>query len=84
MPEIGKDYHWVTDINSEIPIKITPFGPGSERPMTVSSLFINQVKSGGTRNSMLIVRGGKKLIWTWDQYFSETMSFAKSLAKMKV
>lgn len=81
-PDNGKGLHWVTDVNSEIPIKLKQSGPGSEKPQTVSSMFINQVKSSGSRNSLFVERGGKILTWSWDQYYAETMKFAKALAKL--
>lgn len=33
---------------------------------------------------MFVERGGKVLVWTWDQYQAEALSFAKSLAKLNV
>lgn len=35
-PVNGKGLHWVTDVNAEIPVKIRPSGPGSEKPITIS------------------------------------------------
>ncbi len=40
-PVNGKGLHWVTDVHSEIPIKVKQSGPGSEKPQTVSEMFIN-------------------------------------------
>ena len=31
----GKGLHWTTDVHSELPVKVRPSGPGSERPITV-------------------------------------------------
>lgn len=28
----GRGFHWVTTVHEEIPVKLTPSGPGSERP----------------------------------------------------
>ena len=40
-PADGKGLHWVTDVNSEIPIKLRQSGPGSEKPTTICELFLN-------------------------------------------
>ena len=32
----GKGLHWVTDVESELPVKVKASGVGSERPMTVT------------------------------------------------
>lgn len=34
-PVNGKGLHWVTDVTSEIPIKLRTTGPGSEKPTTI-------------------------------------------------
>jgi hypothetical protein len=65
-PENGKGLHWVCDINAELPVKIRQSGPGSERPTTIPQMFLNAVKSGGDRASMLVERDGKVLTWTWN------------------
>jgi long-chain-fatty-acid--CoA ligase ACSBG len=82
--ENGKGLHWACDINDELPVKLRSSGPGSERPLTVPQMFLNSVKSGGDRASVKIERDGKVLTWTWDQYFDNSMAFAKSLAHLKV
>lgn len=83
-PENGKGLHWVCDINAELPVKIRQSGPGSERPTTIPQMFLNAVKSGGDRASMLVERDGKVLTWTWNQYYADSIAFAKAMAKMKV
>lgn len=65
-PENGKGMHWATDINAELPVKIRQSGPGSERPTTIPQMFLNAVKQGGDRASMLVERDGKVLTWTWN------------------
>ena len=81
-PIDGKGLHWVTDVNSEIPIKLRKNGPGSEAPTTVSNLFINQVKASGPRPTLFIERNGKKIHWTWNQYYLDCMKFAKACHKL--
>jgi long-chain-fatty-acid--CoA ligase ACSBG len=83
-PIDGKGHHWVTDVNSEIPVKLRASGPGAEAPITVCNLFFDQVKASGPRNSMFIQRNGKNLTWTWDQYYLESMKFAKACHKLGV
>jgi hypothetical protein len=33
--EDGKNLHWTTDVNTELPIKMNAVGPGSEIPRTI-------------------------------------------------
>jgi hypothetical protein len=35
-PEKAKGFIWTSDINQELPIKVKPYGLGSETPTTVS------------------------------------------------
>lgn len=53
-PVNGKGLHWVSDVHSEIPIKVKASGPGSEKPVTVSEMFIDQVKASGPRNALFV------------------------------
>lgn len=57
-PVEGKGLHWVTDVNSEIPVKIRQSGPGSERPTTLPNMFRDTVKSMGQRQALFVERGG--------------------------
>ena len=77
-PENGKGLHWTTNIHDELPIKMRKTGPGSEVPFTLTSTFVNAVRSGGDRPSMWVERNDKKLCWTWNQYYKDVMSFAKA------
>ena len=61
-----------------------PSGPGSEKPQTVSEMFIMQIKASGPRNAMFVERNGKPIAWTWDQYYLDAMKFAKACHKMQV
>lgn len=72
----GKGLHWVTDINAEIPVKLTKEGAGSERATTLSVLFMNQVQWSGTRNCLV---AADNRAWTWDDYKTQAFSFAKTL-----
>ena len=77
-PENGKGLHWTTNIHDELPIKMRKTGPGSEVPFTLTSTFVNAVRSGGDRPSMWVERNDKKLCWTWNQYYKDVMNFAKA------
>ena len=77
-PVNGRGLHWTTNIYDELPIKMRKTGPGSEVPFTVSTTFVNAVRSGGDRPAMWVERNDKKLCWTWNQYYKDSMSFAKA------
>ena len=68
--EDGKGLHWTCDINDELPIKMRSSGEGSERPFTLCQFFLNACNSGKERNSMLVERDNKKLVWTWNDYYN--------------
>ena len=80
----GKGLNWTCDIRSELPIKMKPSGPGSERPFTVCQMFMNSVKSGSDRPAMYVEREGKKLCYSWADYGKQAIRFAKSLNYMGV
>ena len=50
----GKGLHWVTDVRSELPVKVRSNGYGSERPMTLTQTFYNTCKSGGERGALFV------------------------------
>ena len=65
-PVDGKGLHWVTDVTQELPVKLRPSGPGSEKPTTVSKMFVEIVKKRGPHNAIFVERNNKKVAWTWD------------------
>jgi len=83
-PIDGKGLHWVSDVNAEIPIKMRTSGSGSEQPTTIPELFYRQVKASGPKASLFVERNGKPVSWTWDQYWLESMKFAKACHKLQV
>ena len=83
-PVDGKGFHWATDVNAELPIKIRKEGPGSEKPTTIPEYFTQQVKASAARNALFVERDGKILQWTWQQYYDDVMKFAKALVKLQV
>ena len=83
-PKDGKGFHWTTDIDQELPVRMRASGPGSERPLTLCQLFEKAVKSGGDRPAMFVERGGNYINWTWTQYDRESRQFAKALSHLNV
>lgn len=79
-PQDGRNFHWTTDINVELPIKMTRAGLGSETPLTLPQLFIQAKNQFADLPALNVERDGKKLSWTWKQYYQDVMSFAKSMA----
>lgn len=45
---------------------------------------MNQVKESGSKNAMFVEREGKVVTWTWAQYHSDALKFAKSMSKLEV
>ena len=77
-PEGGKGLHWTCNIDDELPVKMRQSGPGSEVPFTLCQMFTNAVKSGGDRPALWVERNDSKLCWTWNQYYLDSMKFAKA------
>ena len=83
-PEGGKGLHWTVNVNDELPVKMRPSGPGSEVPFTLGQMFKNSVRSGQDRPAMWVERNGRKLSWTWNQYYQDAMRFAKACHHLNV
>jgi len=66
--EDGKNLFWTTDINTELPIKMKQFGPGSETPKTLSQIFKDTAEKQGDKNALFVERSGKVLKWSWRDY----------------
>lgn len=75
----GKNLFWTTDINMELPIKMRPFGPGSEKPRTMSSLFKETSDRQGDKPALFVERNGKILKWSWKDYQTDVYNFAKAM-----
>jgi long-chain-fatty-acid--CoA ligase ACSBG len=83
-PEGGKNFHWTTDKNVELPIKIRATGVGSERPRTLPEAFYETTQAHTNYPALFVERNGKVLQWTWGEYFRDAMSFAKAMAKFNI
>ena len=51
----GKSVHWITDINDELPVKLTKSGAGSETPSTMCKLFPKAVAVSPILLSVIMV-----------------------------
>jgi long-subunit acyl-CoA synthetase (AMP-forming) len=77
--EDGKNLFWTTDINTELPIKMKQFGPGSEAPITLCQMFRDTALRIPEKHALLVERAGKVLKWTWREFYSDAVSFAKAM-----
>ncbi|XP_065943724.1 long-chain-fatty-acid--CoA ligase ACSBG2 isoform X3 [Magallana gigas] len=57
-------------------------GPGSEKPLTVPSMFYQTVQRVPNHPAIAVKRGGVWIQWTYQQYFSDTQKAAKALIKL--
>ena len=83
-PDNGRNFHWTTDKNVELPTKIRASGVGSERPRTLPEAFYETMNAHANYPALFVERGGKVLQWTWGEYWQESMNFAKAMAKYNV
>ena len=60
--------HWTNDINTELPIKLRPNGPGSEAPRTVPIQFIETAEKYRDKPALRIERNNKEITLTWKEY----------------
>ena len=75
----GKNLWWTTDIETELPIKMKQFGPGSEAPITLTDLFRATAIQQGDKPALYVERAGKVLSWSWAQYLTDTEAFSKAM-----
>ena len=81
----GKNLYWTTDINVELPIKISKTGISSAvKPETLPEVFLKAVKLRGDSPSLRQWRNGKEVIWTWNEFLAEVLTFAKCLQVLGV
>ena len=78
----GKNIHWTTDINAELPIKFAEAGTdfNSITPDTIPLQIMRTAKLRGDSPAMRVMRNGKEHMWTWSQYYEQIIGFAKGLA----
>mgnify|MGYP000940581033 CR=1 FL=1 len=76
----GKNLHWTTDINVELPIKISSTGIGSSiKPETLSQVFCKTVAARQDNPALRVMRNNREYVWTWNDYFRDAFAFARSL-----
>jgi len=73
----GENVLWTADPSIELPLKIAPDGPGSEKPVTCVQAFKRAVQQSGSKTALRVNRGGKWVEWTWSQYYADSFSFGK-------
>jgi long-subunit acyl-CoA synthetase (AMP-forming) len=77
--ENGKNLHWATDVNTELPIVLDKTGMGSMKPVTVMQTFFETAKTRLDKYALHVERGGKVLKWTWNEYQTDILNFAKAM-----
>lgn len=83
--EDGENLYWTTDLNVELPVKMARTGVAAEiKPETIAHVFLRTASERGSGPAMRVQRGGNDLLWTWDQYRTDAVAFAKGLQKMAV
>jgi long-chain-fatty-acid--CoA ligase ACSBG len=81
----GKNFHWTTDINVELPIKMPLTGKVSQlKPTTLPRYFRSVYQNRQHTAALKVKRGNKKFTWTWSQYYDEAFAFAKGLAAIGI
>lgn len=72
----------VTKRDQAVKLRMSPKGPGSEKPLTVPSMFYQTVQRVPNHPAIAVKRGGMWVQWTYQQYFSDTQKAAKALIKL--
>lgn len=63
----GKNLHWTTDINTELPIKMATHGMSANiKPETIPSVFKKAAAQRGEHPAIHVMRNKKHLTWTWN------------------
>ncbi|KAJ1426420.1 long chain acyl-CoA synthetase [Ochromonadaceae sp. CCMP2298] len=82
--------HWVTEPTSYLEPKLGKSGTAAQVPRTVIQCFQETVRKHGNEKALackLVVNGKPSKewkFWTFQQYWDDSMKFAKALAKMDV
>lgn len=72
----------VTKRDQAVKLRMSQKGPGSEKPLTVPSMFYQTVQRVPNHPAIAVKRGGIWIQWTYQQYFSDTQKAAKALIKL--
>lgn len=81
----GKNFYWTTDANVELPIKMQSTGLGSTiKPETWTQVFRKTVSARKDAPALRVQRNKKESTWTWNQFYADCISFAKSCRKIGI
>ena len=62
----GKDLYWTTDINAELPIKMSATGNGASiKAESIPTVFRRTAIQRGDALAIKVMRDKKELSWTW-------------------
>lgn len=88
--EDGQNLYWTTDMNVELPVRMARTGAAADiKPQTISDVFLRTAGERGSAPAMRVMRKNQpkepevELLWTWDQYKTDAIAFAKGLCKME-
>lgn len=74
--------HWTVEPEGEVMLKVTLDGVASSKPVTVYEVFKSTAERFPHRNALCVKRGGKWQSWTYEQYFNDVKSAAKSFIRL--
>eukprot|EP00357_Protocruzia_adherens_P027081 CAMPEP_0115002396 /NCGR_PEP_ID=MMETSP0216-20121206/17976_1 /TAXON_ID=223996 /ORGANISM="Protocruzia adherens, Strain Boccale" /LENGTH=672 /DNA_ID=CAMNT_0002367973 /DNA_START=282 /DNA_END=2300 /DNA_ORIENTATION=- len=82
MREEGQGLYWTTDINEELPIKMTTDGLASQPAMSLPQCLIRTAENQPTNTALAVKRQGHWQITTWRDYLVACRNFGRSLIKL--
>ncbi|CAD8089571.1 unnamed protein product [Paramecium sonneborni] len=74
-----KNVQWTTNYRMELPIRVKKSGPGSEIPITLPEQFKNDCTQFAQKPALSVKRNNKWITRTYEEYYNESMQFAKAL-----
>ncbi|KAJ8304976.1 hypothetical protein KUTeg_018559 [Tegillarca granosa] len=74
--------YWTVNGSEAVKLHMTSEGHGSEKPITVPSLFHKTVQRVPNNVAMAVKRGGVWVKWTYQQYYNSVKQAAKSFIKL--
>ena len=75
----GRNLFWTTDINTELPIRMTTTGHGADTPVSIPGAFFEVAHKYGALPAMKVERNKKVVQWTWKEYLDQCINFAKAM-----
>ncbi|KAM5237832.1 long-chain-fatty-acid--CoA ligase ACSBG2-like [Ctenodactylus gundi] len=73
---------WTPRRDSEVALRLSRFGPGSEPPLTIPELFQDSVKRFGARPALATKNSKKWHMMTFTQYYQQCRRAARALIKL--